>query len=397
MARRPDRTDSTPNPPAGLIERYFRISRLAYPVPGHGNTLPYVLGGIAFVGFLILFGSGFLLVQFFDPSPERAYRSVQYLVERVPGGSWLRALHYWAAQAVVVALVLHVVRIVATGAYKGPRIATWYAGVALLGLGVFGSYFTGTVLKWDQEAFDALAHYQAGLRWLGPLGEFLGSEAAVSLNVKMYASHVTILPLLILFFVAVHFYLVNAHSLAPLPWGEDSARDSVPKERMTGTMVEHVKSIALFGGIYFAAIALVAAFAPAPMGDPVTGEEMSLKPPWPFLWLYGLENMTGKIDTMYHALAVFFFALIALPLLDRGPDRHPRSRKGALAASGVVLLGMIGLSVYAAIAPAQMHEHGGGHSDAPPVGAPPTSGESAPSAPPAADHPHDDAPHPHAQ
>lgn len=385
----------SPDPASNPLERYLKISRLDYPVPAHGKTLPYTLGGIAFVGFLLLFASGFLLLQFFDPSPERAYQSVKHLVDDVPGGSWLRAFHYWTAQAVVLALILHVVRIVATGAYKGPRIVTWYAGVALLGLGVFGAYFTGTVLKWDQEAFDALSHYRAGLRWLGPLGEFLGAEDAISLNLKLFASHVTILPLLIVFFVAIHFYLVNAHSLSPSPFGEDSARESVPKERTTGTMIDHVKSIAIFGGIYFAAIALVAVFAPAPMGDPVTGEEMSVKPPWPFLWLYGLENMTGKIDTMYHALAVLFLALIALPFLDRGLERHPRRRLGTLTASAVVFLGMIALSVYAAVAPTQLHEHddGNGHAETPtPAHAdPPASEES--TTPPADDHPHEGVPH----
>jgi quinol-cytochrome oxidoreductase complex cytochrome b subunit len=126
---------------------------------------------------------------------------------------------------------------------------------------------------------------------------------------------------------------------------------------------------------------------------------MSLKPPWPFLWLYGLENITGQMDTMYQALALFFFALIALPLLDRGLNRHPRSRKGTLAASGAVLLGMIGLSIYAAIAPPQMHEHGhgNGHSDAPMLDSPPVSGQAPSTAPHADDQPHDDAPHPHAQ
>jgi ubiquinol-cytochrome c reductase cytochrome b subunit len=341
----------------GLIERYLKISRLAYPVPAHGKTLAYTLGGIVFLGFLLLFATGFFLAQFVDPSPERAYQSVKALGERVPGGSWVRALHYWTAQAVVVALALHVARIVFSGAYKAPRVVTWYMGLALLGLGVFGSYFSGTVLKWDQESFDALMHYQEGLKWLGPLGTFLGSTDAVSLNVKLYASHVSILPLVIVLFLAAHFYLVNTHSLSPLPFGEDSARESVPKERMTGTMTEHVRGIILFGSIYFGATALLAAIVPAPLGEAVTGEEMSIKPPWPFLWLYGLENLTGQMDTMFHALGALFLALAALPLVDRGPERHPARRKGMLAVAGMVLLAMIGLTVYAAVTPPQMHHH----------------------------------------
>jgi ubiquinol-cytochrome c reductase cytochrome b subunit len=370
MVQRAARISPSPPPdrPGGMIERYLKVSRLAYPVPAHGKTLPYALGGIVFLGFLVLFASGFLLAQFIDPNPERAYQSVKALGERVPGGAWIRALHYWAAQAVVLALALHVARVVFSGAYKAPRIVTWYVGLALMGLGVFGSYFSGTVLKWDQESFDALKHYEVGLTWLGPLGAFLGSTEAVSLNVKMYASHVSILPLLIVAFLAAHFYLVNTHSLSPLPFGEDSARESVPKERMTGTMVEHIKSIALFGGVYFGAVALLAAIVPAPLGDPVTGEEMSLKPPWPFLWLYGLENLTGRMDTMYQALAALFLALAVLPLVDRGAERHPARRKGVLALAGLVGLAMIGLTVYAAVTPPQLHhhEHGGGHA-APPV------------------------------
>ncbi|MFZ5875942.1 MAG: cytochrome b N-terminal domain-containing protein [Nitrospirota bacterium] len=390
-----------------MIERYLKISRLDYPVPAHGKTLPYALGGITFLGFLLLFASGFLLAQFVDPNPERAYQSVKALGERVPGGAWIRALHYWTAQAVVVALALHVARIVFSGAYKAPRLVTWYVGLALLGLGVFGSYFSGTVLKWDQESFDALKHYEAGLTWLGPLGTFLGATDAVSLNVKLYASHVSILPLGIVAFLAAHFYLVNAHSLSPLPYGEDSARESVPKDRMTGTMGEHVKAIALFGGVYFGAVALLAAIVPAPLGDPVTGEEMSLKPPWPFLWLYGLENLTGKMDTMFHALGALFLALAVLPLVDRGAERHPARRKVVLAVAGTVVVAMIGLTAYAAVAPPQLHhhEHGTGNDapatphDAMPTNATPhdaATHESAGPDPSPADKPHhDETPHAH--
>lgn len=391
------RPRSNPGHSAGLIERYLKINRLAYPVPAHGKTLAYTLGGIVFFGFLVLFASGFFLAQFIDPSPERAYQSVKALGERVPGGSWVRALHYWTAQAVVVALALHVARIVFSGAYKAPRVVTWYMGLALLGLGVFGSYFSGTVLKWDQESFDALSHYQEGLKWLGPLGTFLGSTDAVSLNVKLYASHVSILPLVIVVFLAAHFYLVNAHSLSPLPFGEDSARESVPKDRMTGTMTEHVKNILLFGGIYFGATALLAAIVPAPLGEAVTGEELSIKPPWPFLWLYGLENLTGQMDTMFQALGALFVALAALPFVDRGPERHPARRKGTLATAGIVLLAMIGLTVYAAVAPPQMHhhEHESGH-DMPAMSHDAGMPETAmPESSPADEHPHDETPHGH--
>ncbi|MEO5657249.1 MAG: cytochrome b N-terminal domain-containing protein, partial [Nitrospiria bacterium] len=298
-----------------------------------------------------------LLQQFIDPSPERAHASVKALVERVPGGSWLRAFHYWTAQAVVVALMLHILRVFITGAYKQPRILTWYFGLGLLGLGVFGSYFTGTVLKGDQEAFDALAHYRAGVEWFGAAGSFLASADWISLNVKLYASHVTILPLLLVLLIAAHFYLVNVHSLSPLPFGDDAARTAVPADRMTGTFLEHATRILIYGSLYFALVAVIAWVYPAPLGEPSAGMEMGIKPPWPFLWLYALENMTGRMDTMMHGIIAFFVLLALVPVLDRGTDRHPARRKITMGLGAAVLLGLIGLSVYAAVAPPQLHEH----------------------------------------
>lgn len=88
--------------------------------------------------------------------------SVQRLVKEVPGGGFLRAFHYWGAQGVILVLLLHLLRVFITGVYKPPRLFTWYFGLALLGTALLGSYFSGTVLKWDQEAFEALAHYRGG-------------------------------------------------------------------------------------------------------------------------------------------------------------------------------------------------------------------------------------------
>ena len=346
-------------PPQGVLERYAKISSLDYPVPPHGRTLAYTLGGITFVGFVLLFASGVLLQQFFDPAPERAYTSVEHLVKTVPGGAWLRAFHYWAAQAVVLTLLLHLARVFFGGAYKAPRTLTWYLGIALLGTTLFGSYFTGTVLKWDQESFDALVHYREALKLLGPIGDFLGSTEAVSLNVKLFASHVTLLPLVLVLLIAGHFYLVHVLNLSPLPFGEDSARSTLPPERMTGTFMEHTRSILLYGAIFYGLVVVLAWAVPAPLGPPVSGKEMSIKPPWPFLWLYAIENFTGRMDSMVPGIVALLLTLAVVPLLDRGPERNPMKRRGMIAGGAVVLLTLVGLSVYAAITPPQMHHHEG--------------------------------------
>lgn len=341
----------------GLVERWFKISRLSYPVPPHARSLPYTLGGITFIGFLLLFASGFVIGQFYQPTPDRAYETVKHLIEEVPGGNFLRSFHYWIAQAVILSLLLHLLRVFITGAYKAPRLFTWYFGVALLGTAIFGSYFSGTVLKWDQESFDALQHYREGLRFFGPIGRFMGSEGAIPLNVKIYLSHVSFFPLLLLILVAGHFYLINTFNLSPLSFGEDSALASLPEERMAGRFLGHAKSILLYSFIYYTISAVIALILPAPLGPPVSGEETGVKPPWPFLWFYGLENLTGRIDTIIYAAGTLFLLLFVLPLLDRGKERNPGRRPGTMVIGTIVLLLLIGLSVYAAIAPPQVHHH----------------------------------------
>jgi quinol-cytochrome oxidoreductase complex cytochrome b subunit len=185
----------------------------------------------------------------------------------------------------------------------------------------------------------------------------LGATDAVSLNLKLFASHVSILPLLLVALIAGHFYLVHVLNLSPLPFGADSGREQVPADRMTGTLGEHTRSILLYGAIYFSLVVVICWLIPAPLGEAITGEEKSIKPPWPFLWLYGMENLTGRMDTLFYGTAVFLFLLALVPLTDRGPERNPLRRKGTMAAGALILFILLGLTLYAAINPPQMHHH----------------------------------------
>lgn len=106
-----------------------------------------------------------------------------------------------------------------------------------------------------------------GLQVLGPLGAFLGSEASIPLNVKLYLSHVSFFPLVLTALIAGHFYLINAFNLSPLPFGDESALAAVPPERMTGKFFEHSKRIVLYSLIYYTSVAVIALFfsgAPRP-------------------------------------------------------------------------------------------------------------------------------------
>lgn len=346
------------------LDQWTRISRLSFPVPAHAKNLGYCLGGITLTGFTLLFVTGLILTQFFNPQPDQANRSVHYIVEKVFGGRFLRSFHYWTSQAVILAVCAHLLRVFITGAYKAPRVLTWYFGVALFFTATMLSYFSGTVIKWDQEGSEALEHYQVIVGMLGPIGTLMGSGLtdSVSMNVRMYGFHVTLAPLLLIALIVGHFYLVHVFNISPLPRGPHSRLPEVPATELTGTFTEHLWAITRFSLIFYGLVAVLSAVVPAPLGGEPSPEPTGVKPPWIYYWQYAVENFVGMPGILYSSLVLLLLFLI-VPLLDRGPSRDPKDRKGVLALGAVTLAVMTGLTIYGWLSPEQVHEGGHGHGD----------------------------------
>lgn len=103
-------------------------------------------GTIAFVLLLLLIVTGLYLLVFYRVSAPWAS------VERIAGdpwlGSWIRSVHRFASDAMVIAVVVHAFRMFAQARSWGPRALAWVSGVVLL-LFVFVSGWTGYVIVWD--------------------------------------------------------------------------------------------------------------------------------------------------------------------------------------------------------------------------------------------------------
>jgi ubiquinol-cytochrome c reductase cytochrome b subunit len=343
------------------LDQWTRLSRLSFPVPAHAKNLGYCLGGITLTGFSILFLTGLILAQFFNPQPDQANRSVHYIAEQVSGGRWLRSFHYWTAQAVILSMCAHLLRVFYSGSYKSPRALTWYFGTALFFTATMLSYFSGTVIKWDQEGSESLEHYQFTVDLLGPIGTLMGKGLtdSVSMNVRMYSFHVMLSPLLLIFLVVGHFYLVHVFNFSPLPRGPHSKLPEVPKSELTGTFPEYLLGILRFSLIFYGLVAILAAIVPAPLEAAATSEATGVKPPWIYLWQYGIENFLGMVGILYSTVVLLLLFLI-VPLLDRGLSRDPKDRKGVLALGAATALVLLGFTLYAWLSPKQVH-HGHGH------------------------------------
>src|SRR3972149_4291652 len=167
----------------------------------HPPTLPareasfrytFGLGGISVLLFLVLAVTGVLLTFFYVPTPDGAVASIQVISFQVPFGWLMRNLHYWAAQGMLIAVALHMLRVIFTGSYKPPRRANYVIGVALLA-GTLLLDFTGYVLRWDDGTRWALVVGTNLVRETPLVGSALyqtivgGSDIGGATTIRFYA------------------------------------------------------------------------------------------------------------------------------------------------------------------------------------------------------------------
>jgi ubiquinol-cytochrome c reductase cytochrome b subunit len=345
-------SESRPRLSEWLNER-LGLKGLAYSVPEHANSLPYILGGITLTGFVILFITGIYLAQFYHPHPADAHQSVVYLITSAPLGDLVRSIHFWTAQIVTLTVVLHMLRVLFTGSFKRPREINWYAGLGLLAI-TLGLVFTGSVLKFDQEGLEALQHNKEAVGIIGSLGAWFSAEfsRSVPLLTRLFNAHVTILPLLFGLFIAAHIYLIKQHGISPkvtpdattrATAGEGESRFSVHLVRMAG-----------FGLLVLSLALLLSLIIPAPLGQPgVAGAEVT-KPWWMFVWLFPAEAALGA-RALLIIPAILGFLLALVPVLDRSPYLSPTRRKALLIAAGLILTIMIISGVVATLQPVASH------------------------------------------
>jgi quinol-cytochrome oxidoreductase complex cytochrome b subunit len=174
----------------------------------------HTLGSATLTVFLVQVITGTILATYYSASPDHAYDSVRYIADSVASGRLLRDIHHWAASAMVVLILAHMIRVFAVGAYKYPREANWLLGVGLF-LIVMGFGFTGYLLPWDQKAYWATV---VGTNMLGStpiIGPWLvlllrGSpEVSGKTLLRFYSMHVLWLPLLSALFLWMHFHMIR--------------------------------------------------------------------------------------------------------------------------------------------------------------------------------------------
>jgi quinol-cytochrome oxidoreductase complex cytochrome b subunit len=307
------------------------------------------LGGMAVVLLVLLAGTGALLLLAYEPSAERAYGSVLSLRDDTAVGGFVRNIHFWAANCLVLVAFLHLLRVFYTGAFHAPRRLNWIIGLLLLAL-VLASNFTGYLLPWDQLAFWAVTIGTGMLEYIPLVGPALetalrgGAEVGPKTLSIFFVLHIAILPILGAILASFHFWLVRKGGgvILARPTGPGPA----PRPIMVPTSPNLVFREMVVALVLIAGVLLIAAVFDAPLlaqANPGMSPNPA-KAPWYFM---GVQELLVHLHPAFAVLVMPLLAisfLVFLPYLNYGEApsglwfHSAQGRRMALVAAGAALV-----------------------------------------------------------
>ncbi|MDR3082143.1 MAG: cytochrome bc complex cytochrome b subunit [Streptomyces sp.] len=313
----------------GLMRKVF---------PDHPS---FMLGEICLYSFIVLILTGIWLTLFFEPSATevvykgsyeplngiimtRAYESTLHISFDVRGGLLIRQIHHWAALVFVAGMLVHMMRVFFTGAFRKPRELNWLFGWTLLFLalitGLTGyslpdDLLSGTGVRFAQGAILSIPVVGTYIAFFLFGGEFPGHDIIP----RFFPIHVLLLPGIMLGLVVAHLILVfyHKHTQYPGPGRDEKSVVGMPfmpvyMAKAGGFFFLVFGVLALLGGI--ATINPVWAFGPYRPDLVTTGAQ----PDWYLGFSEGLIRvMPGwEINAWGHTLNLGVFIPFSLfPLI----------------------------------------------------------------------------------
>ncbi|MFE0253044.1 cytochrome bc complex cytochrome b subunit [Streptomyces sp. NPDC059010] len=199
----------------------------------------FMLGEVCLYSFLVLILTGVYLTLFFEPSSNevvyngtyeplngilmtRAYESTLDISFDVRGGLLIRQIHHWAALVFVTGMLVHMMRVFFTGAFRKPRELNWLFGWTLLMLGIItgltgyslpDDLLSGTGLRFAHGAILSIPIVGTYVAFFLFGGEFPGEDFIA----RLYPIHILLLPGIMLGLVVAHLILVFYHKHTQYP------------------------------------------------------------------------------------------------------------------------------------------------------------------------------------
>ncbi|MFM7784935.1 MAG: ubiquinol-cytochrome c reductase [Gammaproteobacteria bacterium] len=310
--------------------------------------------------------TGIWLTMSFEPSAERAFASVEYIMRDVEYGWIIRYMHSTGASAFFAVVYLHMFRGLIYGSYRKPRELVWIFGMTIY-LTLMAEGFLGYVLPWGQMSFwgaqviislfGAIPVVGADIvQWIR--GDYLIS--GITLN-RFFALHVVALPIILLALVVLHIlalHEVGSNNPDGVEIKKKKDANGIPLDGIRFHPYYTVHDIV--GVIVFLAVFSSIIFFLPEMGgyflEKANFEEANplktpahIAPVWYYTPFYSMlravPDKFGGFLVMAAAIAIMF----VLPWLDRSPVKSIRYKGNlsrvavVLFAASFIILGVLGV------------------------------------------------------
>jgi len=299
----------------------------------------FLLGETAVVSLVILVLTGTYLTFFYRASTEpvtytgalelyagrsvpAAYESILRLSNDVPGGLLFRRLHRGASHLFIATTVLHMLRILLTGAFRRPRELNYLLGIVMFTL-ILGEGFVGYSLIYDSLAGTGIRIAYSTALALPIVGQqvafwvFGGQFPTGEVIPRFFVLHVMVIPAVLIGLTGLHlaFIVRQRHTQFPKR-GVDGHAYILGKPLWPSQFAESATLVLWMGGLLTAAAVLIPWSDVALSGPYVPGEVgNNAQPDWFMFWLDGMLRMVPAIEFTVLGVTInaLFIAGLVLP------------------------------------------------------------------------------------
>ncbi|MBN6057085.1 ubiquinol-cytochrome c reductase cytochrome b subunit [Nonomuraea sp. RK-328] len=314
----------------------------------------FLLGEIALYSFILLLLTGTFLTLWFKPSMgeiaydgsyaplkgvmmSEAYASSLEISFDVRGGLLMRQMHHWAALLFVAGMMVHMLRVFFTGAYRKPRELNWLIGVLLLTLALLEG-LTGYSLPDDLLSGAGLRITEGVAISLPLVGTYItfflfgGEYPGEDIISRFYSLHILLIPGLILALVSAHLVLMWVQKHTQMP-GKGRNNHNVVGAPFYPAFMAKAGAYTLFTFAVVAGLATFTQINPIWLFGPYTPADISAgsQPDWYMGFLEGSLrlmpaweiNLFGTAHAGTLPLSVIIPALVPLGLVMTGLALYP--------------------------------------------------------------------------
>ncbi|MFF8789678.1 cytochrome bc complex cytochrome b subunit [Streptomyces sp. NPDC015125] len=295
----------------------------------------FMLGEVALYSFIIIILTGVYLTLFFHPSMAevtyhgsyvpmqgirmtQAFESTLDISFDVRGGLLIRQIHHWAALVFLAAMMVHMMRVFFTGAFRKPREVNWLFGFLLFVLGMFTGFtgyslpddlLSGTGVRFIEGVILAMPLVGSYLQFFIFGGEFPGHDIIP----RFFTVHVLLLPGIMLGLLVAHLILVFYHKHTQFPGAGKTNNNVVGMPLLPVYMAKAGGFFFLVFGV-IAAIAAVASINPVWAIGPYRPDQVSTgaQPDWYMGFAEGLVRVMPGWEWNFWGHTVNFGVLIPI-------------------------------------------------------------------------------------